>query len=266
MTCLVLQKRVRDALTEKEQRRAAHERFAVANRLEAEYMRSMRYLTRQIDQIVKTMAPGGDLSNSAELQRVLRDYSKTITPWAKSVAEKMVARVARKESAAWFQLSREMGLSLRQEIEHAPVGQALTSFVKEQVKLIQSLPADAAQRVGELTVENLYHSKRSSEIAKQVMQTGKITEGRAKVIARTEIARVASGLTMVRAQAIGSTHYTWMTSDDPDVRPSHKVMNGQVIAWAEPPEVDPGKHYHAGQFVNCRCWPSPILSDRILGI
>jgi SPP1 gp7 family putative phage head morphogenesis protein len=103
--------------------------------------------------------------------------------------------------------------------------------------------------------------RRASEIQKDILETGKVTESRAKLIARTEIARTAAGLTMARAKFVGSTHYVWRTSDDPDVRSSHKKMNGAVIPWDSPPQVEPGKRYHAGMFPNCRCYPEPILTD-----
>ncbi len=252
---------VQDAISEKDQRKAQRERFATAQRLEVEYARSLRYLTRQIDHIVKTMAPGGSLKNHIELERVLTQYAQTITPWAKSIAEKMIYRVAKKDEQAWARLGDEIGRNIRKEIANAPTGEAYRQFMNTQVELIKSLPLEAAKRVQELATGTLYESARAPEIARQVLRTGKISENKALEIARTEIARSSATLTMVRAQFVGVTHYVWRTSNDPDVRPSHKAMNGKIIAYDEPPEVDPGKHYHAGMFVNCRCYGSPIMPD-----
>ena len=73
------------------------------------------------------------------------------------------------------------------------------------------------------------------------------------MIAKTEVARTASALTMARATHIGATHYYWRTSSDADVRKSHKKMNGKIIEWANPPKVDENvEPYHAGMiwFVN----------------
>lgn len=253
--------KVKDDLSNKELRRAARERFALAERLEAEYLRSLRQLTRQVDHIVKGMAPNGVVRNSAELQKVLYQYAQAIEPWARGVAEKMLLRIAQKDERAWIQLGRAMGKSLREELDNAPTGQMLKSFLNEQVHLITSLPIEAAQRVHKLTLEGVVQGTRAEEVAKEILRTGKVTESRAKLIARTEVARVASGLTLTRAQHVGVTHYVWRTSGDTDVRASHKAMNGKVIPIDQPPEVDPGKHYHAGQFPNCRCWCQPIFTD-----
>ena len=93
------------------------------------------------------------------------------------------------------------------------------------------------------------------------METGKVTESRAKLIARTEIARTASGLTMARATHVGATHYIWRTSGDADVRNSHKEMNGKVIPFSKAPTLSDGTASHAGMIYNCRCYAEPILTD-----
>ena len=242
------------------QRRKARERFALAERLEAEYLRALRQLTRQVDHIIRAMAPGGVVKNSAELQKVLTDYAKVIEPWAYSIASRMVQRIADKDESAWAKNGKEMGLELRKLIQDAPVGHALQAFLKEQVILITSLPVHAAMRVHKLTMEGMSGARRASEIAADILQTGHVTHSRAKLIARTEIARTASALTMARSQYVGCTHYVWRTSGDTDVRQSHKDMDGQVIPWAEAPVLSDGTQTHAGMIYNCRCYAEPILT------
>ena len=245
----------------KDLRKEARERFANAQRLEIEYLRSLRHLTKQIDHIVKGMAPGGNVRNSAELQNVLRKYSETIRPWAEAVAEKMITKIARKDSQSWLRLGKSIGTSLRAELEKAPIGDMFAQFMREQVTLITSLPLEAAERVHKLATEGLLTGgRRASDIAKDILATGKVTESRAKLIARTEIARTASGLTMQRAKFVGSTHYVWRTSGDSDVRKSHKEMDGSIISWDTPPTLSDGEKTHAGMIFNCRCYPEPIIA------
>ena len=251
-------------LNAQEERRKARERFQLAERLEAEYLRSLRKVTKQVDHIVKEMAPGGVVRNSIELQNILRGYAKLIEPWANSVANRMLKRVADKDENAWAKLGKTMGVELRKEIQDAPTGQFLRSFLQEQVTLITSLPLEAAERVHKLTLEGMIAGgRRASEIQKDILATGSVTESRAKLIARTEIARTASGLTMARAMHVGSTHYIWRTSGDTDVRSSHKEMDGAVVPWDTPPLLKDGTRTHAGQIYNCRCYPEPILTDLI---
>ncbi len=245
----------------KEQRAAARKRFAVATRLEKEYMRSLRQLSKQIDQIVKGMVPTGTADNSHQIAALLRSYSDTIRPWAQSIARRMLERVADKDEKAWIELSRDIGKSLRKELNDAPIGLPLQRLLDEQVHLITSLPLDAAQRVHKMTTEGLLQGRRASDIAKDILETGRVTESRAKLIARTEVARTAASLTQARSQHVGVTHYIWRTSKDPDVRESHKEMDGKVIPWDTAPTLSDGTKTHAGMIYNCRCYPEPVITD-----
>ncbi len=245
-----------DDLSEKQLRRKAKERFATANRVEKEYLRSLRQLTRQIEHMVKSMG-----HRPAELEKLLQDYAKLVEPWARSIAEKMVARVMYKDENAWTQLGRSIGRELRKEIQEAPTGDFFRKYMDEQVTLITSLPLEAAQRVHKLVIESQIDATRAKEISAQIMQTGKVTESRAKLIARTEVARAASALVMARSKHIGVTHYIWRTSGDADVRQSHKEMNGKVVAWDDVPTLSDGTITHAGMIYNCRCYPDPIITN-----
>lgn len=257
--------RVRDDFRNRELHAEASKRFRMAERLEAEYMRSLRPLAKQIDQIVRSMAPKGVVTDSTELQQVLRSYGIALKPWATSVAGKMVARIGAIDDKRWFKMSEQMGTAMKREMQTSPTGHWLRKYLEENVELITSLPIEAADRVHELTFGALSTGRRAEEIQKDILATGNVTLSRARLIARTEVARTASGLVQSRALNVGLTHYVWRTSMDATVRESHKKMNGRVIAWAEGhgtgPTLDDGTTCHAGQIYNCRCYPDPVLPE-----
>lgn len=192
----------------------------------------------------------------------LEAYAKLITPWAKSVAWYMIADVGRRNTKAWRELGEEMGTALRAELEQAPTGRIYAALMDEQVDLIASLPRKAAERVHHLTQQSLLDSSRASYVAKEIMRTGLVTENRAKLIARTEVARTASALTQARSEFAGSEGYIWRTSKDGDVRDTHRHMEGKYVRWDSPPKTDKDLDpYHAGQGPNCRCYPEPVLPN-----
>ena len=248
-------------MNKKQARRKARKRFSIATILEKEYLRKLRTLTNQIDAIIKGLVNKSWLPESTVVEQTLRSYSETIKPWAQSVAQTMVERITDKDANAWTQLSNEIGKNLRREINTAPTGQIMREFMDEQVRLITSLPLDAASKVHELTLEGIVTGRRAEDIKRDVLKLGAMTENRAKMIARTEVARTASVLTQARCNHVGITHYVWETCDDESVRQSHKEMNGKIVAWAETPLLSDGTRTHAGQFINCRCYPSPIVPD-----
>lgn len=236
-------------------------RFSGAQRLENDYLRRLRQVVNQIDHIVTGMAPGGHVHRPEELREVLRRYSELLRPWSKSVAQRMVEQVAQRNQRAWQSMGKSIGRELRKEITQAPVGQMLQDLMNSQVTLITSLPLEAGERVHTLAMEALVESTRAEEIAKQILATGDVTLSRARLIARTEVARTSSELTMARAKHVGSEAYIWRTSGDADVRESHRKMNGKIIRFDQPPEVEPGEFYHAGCFPNCRCYPEPVIVE-----
>lgn len=204
--------------------------------------------------------PPGEAAYVPTIETLLRRYAEALAPWAEATAARMLADVNRRDEAAWMEQAKEMSRALREEIRTAPTGATMRALMAEQVGLIQSIPLEAAQRVHELTIAGIENSQRASEISKAIQASGDVAKSRADLIARTEVARTASTLTQARALHVGSTGYIWRTSGDSDVRESHRKMNGQFVAWDDPPTLDKMTG-HAGAFPNCRCYPEPVLPE-----
>lgn len=247
--------------------------------VEREFAVRLRSVARRIQEIVRgfvhpsdeELPPDALAQISAELDR----YAQTIAPWATAVSRRMLADVERRDKTAWQRLSRQMGHSLWQEIEGAPIGNVLRQSLERQVGLITSLPREAADRVHNLALTGLATGRRAGEIryparppgglAKDILDTGHVTVSRANTIARTETSRAAGELTAARAEYVGSTHFIWRATMDADTRPLHRKLNGRVFPWAAPPIAgDKGEHALPGGIYNCRCWADPILPEKIV--
>lgn len=234
--------------------------WAKSRAAELSYASRLKSIARVIGDIVKQLAPNGELKDPAKLLQVLTDYAKTIEPWARSVAASMVAEVFRRDQVMWRKISKEMSTNLRNEVMNAPTGHLLQDLQNEQVKLITSMPLEAAQRVHELAQEATLASIRPREIAAKIMEQEGVSKSKAMLIARTEVARAANNLVQARATFAGSIGYIWRTSGDLDVRDSHAEMEGEYVAWSSPPTLDNLKG-HAGTLPNCRCFAEPIFPN-----
>lgn len=232
---------------------------------------------RKIAKIVGDIVNGFDWGNPAEADRLVTDalteFAKTISPWAKSVAASMLVDVQRRDVKAWREITNGMGEALRAEILRAPTGLVFQQKMAEQVKLITSLPTEAAQRVHHLVTESMIDSGRAKAIADEIFRSGEVSRGRANLIARTEVGRAASAFTESRAQYIESPGYIWRTARDSEVRNtdnnpigSHRLLEGKFIPWDKPPVASTnGQRAHAGAIYNCRCYPEPIIPSRFFG-
>lgn len=234
--------------------------FIRARKAEDAYARQLLKVASWIDALVRELFDPADPSAANAIGEALNGYSRHIGDWAHSVANRMVTEVAARDRRAWIEMSSKMGRVLRAEIDSAPVGEVMRSRLAEQVRLITSLPTEAAERVHKLTLEGIVQGTRAEEIAAEIMRSGEVARSRARLIARTEVSRTATDLTQARAEHIGSPGYLWRTAGDGDVRDSHRKMAGKFVAWGAPPTLD-GMTGHAGQFPNCRCYPEPILED-----
>lgn len=233
-------------------------------RAEREYYRRLNSVASQVDMIVKSMM--GDFVEDphkvSQVQTALRFYATALRPWAESVAKSMIVDVSRRDEAVWAALAKEMSRDLRNEIKNAPTGQYLRRMLTENVDLITSLPTEAANRVHKMTVQALHTSERAASISQKIMRTGDVTRARAMLIARTEVARTASGLVEARSLHVGSEGYIWRTVGDGDVRKEHKKLNGRFFKWSDPPvSGSSGEKAHAGQIYNCRCYPEPVIPE-----
>lgn len=229
-------------------------------KVERHYARQLQKIARHVGEIIGAYPPGDPAAVPA-IERALRGYSDVIRGWARLEAQKMLAAVNRQDETEWRERSRDMAAAIRDELRTAPTGAAMQQLLDEQVELITSIPLEAAQRVHNLTLAGVEDATRAKEIAAEILRSNEVAASRARLIARTEVARTASKLTEARATHIGSEGYIWRTSGDSDVRDSHQKMNGKYVRWDTPPTLTDGTVTHAGQIYNCRCYPEPVIPE-----
>lgn len=235
---------------------ARQSRWQRARRADSTFGRALLRVARIVGEIVRQF--GGDATAT---RRALEDYARIVTPWSFAAARAMVDEVAVRDAKAWMDHSQKIGTQLRRDMAGTtPVGRRAEELTNEGARLIRSLPLEAAERVVRLSAESALTGTRADALFDEVMRTGEVTESRARLIARTEVGRAASAITQARAESIGSPGYIWRTSKDADVRPSHRKMDGQFVAWDDPPTLD-GLRGHAGALPNCRCYAEPVIPD-----
>lgn len=230
--------------------------------MEIRYSQQLRKIAGYIDTIVK----GFDVNNPQTYPLIvaaLNEYSNTLEHWANNAAGRIITDVSLRDEKTWLIYAQDLSRGMKDQIRNTDVGAVYQQLLNEQVRLIKSLPLDAAQRIQDLSTRALIEGSRASEISSMIMASGHVAKSRANTIARTEISRAQSIFTQARAENLGSEGYIWRTSEDEDVRKRHNELNGKFIYWDEPPIVDvkSGRRAHAGCDINCRCYPEPVIPD-----
>lgn len=247
---------------------AGQQSYFRARKAEAAYAKALRSVARHIGEIVGHFAAE---EQQTILSAMLAKYAEVLRPWAHVTSRRMLADVARRDETEWHRIGQTMSRALREEVQRAPTGELFKMLQAEQVDLITSMPIEAAKRVHQWTMKGLEGAVRADEVTMQIMRTGEVTKNRAKLIARTEVARAASNLMQARATYVGSEGYIWRTAEDRYVRNvdgnpvgSHRKLNGKYIRWDAPPVASTdGSRAHAGQIYNCRCYPEPVIPEVI---
>lgn len=141
------------------------------------------------------------------------------------------------------------------------------AFVSDNVDLIQSLQREHLRKLKLQTVQVVEKGITNAEFARQIesefgtvlQKTTSNARARAKLIARDQIAKFNGKLTETRQTAAGFKKYRWVTSGDERVRETHRMKNGQVFEWSNPP-ADTG---HPGEDYQCRCYAEPIMTPDV---
>ena len=119
-------------------------------------------------------------------------------------------------------------------------------FVSQNRKLIKDLPDRATTQIELIAQRGLANGDTAEAVGAQIQKQFGITQRRAELIARDQIATFNGTLTQLRQKEAGVTKYIWRTSLDERVRPEHAEREGETFSWDEPP--DDG---HPGQPINC---------------
>lgn len=152
-----------------------------------------------------------------------------------------------------------------------PIKGTMQKALADNVALIQSIQTDFINEVGGVVFGNLAKGGRHENLVTLIRERGKVTESRARLIARDQTAKLNSALTQARNEALGVDLYEWGGAGDERERDSHNALNGKVCKYSDPTvySTDGGKTWkkrpsnafvgHPGEDYQCRCVALPVV-------
>ena len=113
-----------------------------------------------------------------------------------------------------------------------------------------------------LTEENAFKGFRMENLQKIIIDRYKVSESKAKFLARQETNLLTTKYKEVRYKSAGITQYKWSTSGKSNVRHDHKLLNGKIFNFDDPPIVDlaTGRRANPGEDYNCYCTAVPVVN------
>lgn len=196
----------------------------------------------------------------SSVKNALGNLKQKITNSIDLIATQLATQIVLKQKKASDKQIAEMlqkstGLDFTGLMRDEDLQDAVDSAIAANVSLIQSIPKQYLDRVEAAVLDGIQTGKRSDEIKKSILEIGHSTDSRAKLIAVDQLGKINGRLAQIRQQKLGITHYTWSTSHDERVRHSHRLRDGLIFAWNDPPSDG-----HPGIPIRCRCVPIPYTA------
>jgi SPP1 gp7 family putative phage head morphogenesis protein len=246
--------------------------FTPPRRIEEEYR-------RLINRLFTKHLPLSDLITPESVLRAFANLSRNegvLNALAGGIANRMVTHLRNANARSWRAAAAEAsrGRHIFEALEtelHTSVGARVEQLIAENARLISSIPdkvrAEVNHEISRLQLQGLRPEVVSDYLRRRIPR---ITRERAALIARTETGKAATALTQARSEDLGVEWYQWQTAEDQRVRPAHKLMDGVLVRWNDPPSPELLAHlrstgsYPPGGTFNCRCVALPLISLSVI--
>lgn len=148
-----------------------------------------------------------------------------------------------------------MGVGVADLLNDKRAAKVVATRLKQSVGLIVKLDKEMKARLHRDIAAALAQDLSTLNIKKLVLENTSLPNYRARLIARDQMGKLFSQLSMTRQEDLGVTEYTWRTVGDNAVRQLHQDRDGKKFSWDKPPSDG-----HPGMAVNCRCIAEPVLA------
>ncbi|AUR93246.1 head morphogenesis domain protein [Vibrio phage 1.186.O._10N.286.49.E3] len=244
----------------------------------AELQRMVRRIKKDIDQSIKPQVKDLEFEYTADswadvievsLAALRQRWSSEIfNRFAERLASKFVQAVNVQNQQQFQNQYKSFGINIY--AGNQAVSDYLDATVKDNVRLIKSIPDQYLTQVESIVLGNMRAGMRPSAINKQLQDQFGVTERRARVISRDQVSKASNGLAKKRMESSGFKYFQWIDSKDSRVRSRHKRIANKVTkygkgiySFSDLPLNDKGIPIAPSDDIQCRCVMRPVLPSEI---
>ena len=228
------------------------------------------------------------------LENVRKTYEDMFSMNANQIAKSWVDRVNKNNRTKMIaELREKLGIDVGTILDEK-MQKDLDIMMWESSTYIKTIPTQLVAKVAQRVLQH-YQGKPFPEnrtLRQQIKEEFKISDGRAKVIARDQTAKMNTSISAIRQRDIGIDMYIWRTVQDERVvgkpgglypkgtklHKNHYIMEGKCCRWDDPNvySTDNGKtwkartanmpHNHPGDDIQCRCRPEALIDIEALKV
>ena len=231
-------------------------------------MNGLRLLYGELERLIEAS------ESIPEVQRILSRIpeSSQFTGAAWEIAERMIQSLSGGQRRAWNELLSlsKQGRAISRAVRTGSpsvLGPVISELITENADLIKPVPREMGRRFSQMAAQAASSGKTAEDILEDIRrEAGNLKGWEAQRIARTETSKASTMLIQARAASLDLDFYIWRSVQDGRVRSSHRLMDGVICRWSDPPNperLEKAKQYgpyHPGCIFNCRCTPEVIVS------
>lgn len=294
MAVLILNKKPKPAKNKKVEGKAIGD----PKKIEFEQRRTIHRLQEPIQMelfdVIEQMRDKTASEVGRELEEIRKRYDFQISMVADQEAKAWVGKVNAWNKEKFMKNMRQaLGIDIAAIVDEA-LQKDLDIMMYEAASYIKTIPE---YLVGKVAQRVLQHFKgepmpENRTLRQQIKEEFKVSDGRAKVLARDQTSKMNTSLTAIRQSNLGIEWYVWKTAEDERVvgRPgglypkisklhrNHWMMQGLLCQWKDPSvfSADKGKTWqkrkpempqnHPGEDIMCRCRAAPFIDIEALKV
>lgn len=156
---------------------------------------------------------------------------------------------------------KEIDVTIKPQLSQNIKKEVATNYTNNLNLYIKNWNAEAIPELRKKVQEITFDGYRRDKIQKLLQEQYGSAEKKAKFLARQENNLLVSQYRQQRFQEVGLNKYIWRTSGLMNVREDHKLLNGKIFSWDDPPIVDraTGRRGHPGEDFGCNCLAISIV-------
>jgi len=259
--------------------------------IENEARRTLKNITKpiqlELEYIIDNMRDKSAREVGKELEAVKKNYDFQLETTAEQIAENWVGKVNRYNKEKFMSHMRKaLGIDIGAIVDEA-MKDELDIMIIENTSYIKSIPDYLVGHVADRVVQHFkgIPMPENRTLRQQIKEEFKISDGRAKVLARDQTSKMNTSISAIRQVNLGIDCYVWKTVEDERVvgkpggvypkttklHKNHYIMQGLLCKWADPnvysddkgatwkPRTAQMPHNHPGDDIMCRCRPAPFI-------
>jgi uncharacterized protein with gpF-like domain len=259
--------------------------------IENEARRTLKNITKpiqlELEYIIDNMRDKSAREVGKELEAVKKNYEFQLETTAEQIAENWVGKVNKYNKDKFMSHMRKvLGIDIGAIVDEA-MKDELEIMIMENASYIKSIPNYLVGHVADRVVQHFkgIPMPENRTLRQQIKEEFKVSDGRAKVLARDQTSKMNTSISAIRQVNLGIDCYVWKTVEDERVvgkpggvypkttklHKNHYIMQGLLCKWADPNVYSDDKgatwklrtaqmpHNHPGDDIMCRCRPAPFI-------